>query len=94
MLRKINVSVISLYQYFFFHLRFTSQVSRKLPRNLRTRTNLLDMDMALIVERHAGVLGLCSFVNAYPYDVPEFLPDVILKQFLYLCLLNIDRIGK
>jgi proteasome activator subunit 4 len=34
--------------------------------------------MALIVEKHAAVLGLCSFVNAFPYDVPKFLPDVIL----------------
>lgn len=26
--------------------------------------------------RHAGVLGLCSFISSHPYDVPDFLPDV------------------
>lgn len=26
--------------------------------------------------RHMGVLGLCAFISAYPYDIPEFLPDV------------------
>ncbi|XP_018576290.1 proteasome activator complex subunit 4 [Anoplophora glabripennis] len=26
--------------------------------------------------RHAGVLGLCAFINSHPYDVPDFLPDV------------------
>ncbi|KAJ8979647.1 hypothetical protein NQ317_001354 [Molorchus minor] len=26
--------------------------------------------------RHAGILGLCAFVNAHPYDVPDFLPDI------------------
>jgi proteasome activator subunit 4 len=28
--------------------------------------------------RHSGILGLCAFINAYPYDVPEFVPDVFL----------------
>ncbi|XP_046402715.1 proteasome activator complex subunit 4A-like [Ischnura elegans] len=32
---------------------------------------------AMIV-RHSGILGLCAFVNAHPYDVPEFLPDIFL----------------
>lgn len=26
--------------------------------------------------RHMGVLGLCAFISAYPYDIPEFVPDV------------------
>lgn len=26
--------------------------------------------------RHMGVLGLCAFISAYPYDIPDFLPDV------------------
>lgn len=26
--------------------------------------------------RHTGVLGLCAFISAYPYDVPEFVPVV------------------
>ncbi|XP_049827617.1 proteasome activator complex subunit 4-like [Schistocerca gregaria] len=28
--------------------------------------------------RHSGILGLCAFVSAYPYDVPDFVPDVFL----------------
>jgi hypothetical protein len=31
-----------------------------------------------IVSRHAGILGLCAFVNAFPYDVPEFVPDILM----------------
>ncbi|KAL1501106.1 hypothetical protein ABEB36_006493 [Hypothenemus hampei] len=34
-----------------------------------------DMGKNLIL-RHAGVLGLCSFINAHPYDVPEYFPTV------------------
>lgn len=26
--------------------------------------------------RHGGVLGLCAFISAYPYDIPDFVPDV------------------
>jgi proteasome activator subunit 4 len=26
--------------------------------------------------RHCGVLGLCAFITAYPYDIPDFVPDV------------------
>ncbi|XP_060526500.1 proteasome activator complex subunit 4-like [Cylas formicarius] len=26
--------------------------------------------------RHAGVLGLCSFISAHPYDVPDYLPGI------------------
>lgn len=29
--------------------------------------------------RHSGILGMCAFVNAYPYDVPDFVPGVFLK---------------
>lgn len=52
-----------------------------------------------LAKKHGGVLGLCSYVNAHPYDVPFFLPSVIsflckfvnepepisvsLKQWLY-----------
>lgn len=26
--------------------------------------------------RHSGVLGLCAFITAYPYDIPDFVPNV------------------
>ena len=31
-----------------------------------------------IVVQHSAVLGLCAFVNAFPYDVPEFVPDILM----------------
>jgi len=56
--------------------QFRKNASGKLPRSLRG-ANVPDFDLALVV-RHAGVLGLCAFVDAYPYDVPEFLPDILV----------------
>ncbi len=32
----------------------------------------------ILVERHSVILGLCAFVNAYPYEVPEFVPDFLM----------------
>lgn len=26
--------------------------------------------------RHAAVLGMCAFINAHPYSVPDYLPTV------------------
>lgn len=28
--------------------------------------------------KHSGILGLCSCVNAFPYDVPNFIPDILM----------------
>lgn len=29
--------------------------------------------------RHSGVLGLGAIVNAFPYDVPSFVPDILME---------------
>ena len=34
--------------------------------------------------RHAGVLGLCACVEAFPYDVPLFIPDVLVTLSRHL----------
>lgn len=36
---------------------------------IKKNRNLLNL-------RHAGVLGLCAFINAHPYDVPDYLPGI------------------
>ncbi|KAK3093564.1 hypothetical protein FSP39_017345 [Pinctada imbricata] len=36
------------------------------------------VDLSVLIKRHAGVLGLSAFVQAYPYDVPEFMPQILM----------------
>lgn len=36
------------------------------------------MKPELLIKRHAGVLGLSACVQAYPYDVPEFIPQILM----------------
>lgn len=37
--------------------------------------SLLEMGEQVAL-RHGGVLGLCAFIAAYPYDIPDFVPEV------------------
>lgn len=36
-------------------------------------------DKGQLAEFHSGVLGLSALVEAYPYDVPEFIPDILVE---------------
>lgn len=42
------------------------------------------LDSNDLVIRHAGILGLCSVVNAFPYEVPSFLPRLLLSLSSHL----------
>lgn len=35
-----------------------------------------DNNSSSIRIRHCGVLGLCAFITAYPYDIPDFVPTL------------------
>ena len=49
-----------------------------------------------ILTLHSGILGLCAFVEAFPYDVPSFLPPILMELsthlndpqvfFIHLCI--------
>ncbi|CAG8548665.1 30916_t:CDS:10 [Gigaspora margarita] len=52
------------------------------PRNTThraPRTTLPQGFQEAILTRHAGVLGLSCLVNAFPYDVPKWMPEVLVK---------------
>ena len=34
-----------------------------------------------LAKKHGGILGLCSIVSSYPYEMPTYLPDTVQ----YLC---------
>lgn len=53
-------------------LNIFMQKARTKVKKVKTTENI---NKNLII-RHAGVLGLCSFINAHPYNVPDYLPSV------------------
>ncbi|KAJ7327817.1 Proteasome activator complex subunit 4 [Desmophyllum pertusum] len=74
-----------LVHYGFFQLddelqkQFTKMANTKLKKKKKgvIAANGLNNDAALI-HRHAGVLGLASCVQAFPYDVPSWMPQILL----------------
>ncbi|XP_014668208.1 PREDICTED: proteasome activator complex subunit 4-like [Priapulus caudatus] len=46
---------------------------------IRRRGGRVALDQAgALVRRHAGVLGLCAYIEAHPYDVTALMPDVLM----------------
>ena len=37
-----------------------------------------------LIKRHAGVLGLSACVQAHPYDVPDFIPQVLMDLSIHV----------
>lgn len=52
--------------------QFVKQSKTKLKRNI----NSDNLYVESVIKRHCGVLGLCAFIDAYPYEVPDFIPGV------------------
>uniref|UniRef100_A0AAG5D0L9 Proteasome activator complex subunit 4 C-terminal domain-containing protein n=1 Tax=Anopheles atroparvus TaxID=41427 RepID=A0AAG5D0L9_ANOAO len=50
-------------------IKQSSSCSAEVARNETAEANA-------VIARHTGVLGLCAFISAYPYEVPEFVPSV------------------
>ena len=59
----------------------TKRAKRSLKSSSESPRKVVNMaaDKAKLSQYHSGVLGLCSFVNAYPYDVPHFVPDILME---------------
>lgn len=64
-----------LLQYFRSKIRTKMQKSKK---NKFQKSQPAE-DKLQLAQFHAGILGLCSFVEAYPYDVPKFVPDILIE---------------
>lgn len=63
---------------YFFKELFKGKANTKLKHKnqIRNKEDGIVNNNNNIRTRHAGVLGLCAFINSHPYDVPDFLPDV------------------
>jgi proteasome activator subunit 4 len=59
-----------------FQSYFEKLSGTKLKKKKRKFSEPLTLE--LLVKRHAGVLGLSACVQAYPYDVPEFIPQILM----------------
>ncbi|XP_061166090.1 proteasome activator complex subunit 4-like [Saccostrea echinata] len=42
------------------------------------------MPLEALIKRRAGVLGLSALVEAYPYNVPEFMPQILMDLSIHV----------
>lgn len=57
---------------------FKKKIRKNIKNKRLSQNGLRIMDPDELRERHVGILGLCACVNAFPYDVPKFLPDILV----------------
>jgi proteasome activator subunit 4 len=74
----IHSGFIHVDQELIDHLKRLSKIKAK---SKDKESGKVSINMANLIKRHGGILGLCSIVNSSPYDVPSYLPDVVT----YLC---------
>ncbi|XP_051160943.1 proteasome activator complex subunit 4-like [Leptopilina boulardi] len=48
--------------------------TNKIAQGADERANTEEINA--IVKRHAGILGLCAFIQAHPYDIPSYVPSI------------------
>jgi len=61
--------------------QFTKEISKKIrkkPKSEEDPAEFQAKQSRAILLRHAGVLGLSSFVVSCPYDIPESLPPILM----------------
>ncbi|KAI9254007.1 hypothetical protein BY458DRAFT_521472 [Sporodiniella umbellata] len=63
--------------------QFEKQVHFKIPKRKRdpvTGKNIEPAGFAeAVLQKHAGVLGLSCLINAFPYEVPEWMPGALMR---------------
>jgi proteasome activator subunit 4 len=72
----------------YFLLYFQEEFKRKAKTRLYKKNSSIDEIVSIDVLQsrnikldairlcHAGVLGLCAFIRAHPYDVPKYVPPI------------------
>ncbi|XP_014486142.1 PREDICTED: proteasome activator complex subunit 4B-like [Dinoponera quadriceps] len=70
--------------------KLLEEFKRKARTRLRKKNSPVDEDapgnakIDAIRVRHGGVLGLCAFIRAHPYDVPKYIPPVFEHLGLHM----------
>ena len=54
--------------------RFVSKIRKYYPHGRRRKKS---KDTATLQEKHACVLGIRGFVTGYPYDIPDWMPELL-----------------
>lgn len=63
--------------------QFTSKMQVRVPKRKRDKVTGKNVEPAgfaeAVLEKHAGVLGISCLINAFPYEVPEWMPTILCQ---------------
>ena len=60
------------------------RVRQRMTRHGRRFAREEKEDRSRALLHHSGVLGLCAFVEAFPYNVPKFVPPILMELSTHL----------
>lgn len=62
---------------------FTAKIQVKIPKRKRDKVTGRNVEpegfAEAVLHKHAGVLGISSLINAFPYEVPEWMPAILCQ---------------
>lgn len=70
--------------------KLLEEFKRKAKTPLQKKNSSINQDALINIKndairiRHGGVLGLCAFIHAHPYDVPKYVPPVFEHLGLHM----------
>ncbi|EIE84146.1 hypothetical protein RO3G_08856 [Rhizopus delemar RA 99-880] len=63
--------------------QFEAKMRHKIPKRKRDPVTGKNVEPAgfaeAVLQKHAGVLGLSCLINAFPYEVPEWMPVILVE---------------
>ncbi|KAI8988823.1 hypothetical protein BDB01DRAFT_842338 [Pilobolus umbonatus] len=63
--------------------QYSIKTKTKIPRRKRDRVTGKNVEPAgfaeAVLQKHAGVLGISCLINAFPYEVPEWMPPILCE---------------
>ena len=62
----------------------TTETSKEPEQSTSTTTTTGSSNSDKVVALHSGILGLCAFVEAFPHDVPDFVPPILMELSTHL----------
>lgn len=68
---------------FFFFYKFKNEFKKLSKTKAKNKDSggKVVINTQNLIKRHGGILGLCSLVSSSPYEIPDYLPDIVT----YLC---------
>ena len=76
----------------YFHTKISHNLAQKVTQvvQFKRQTSIKFkgqdsiLDCVELATYHSGILGLCSIVEAHPYDIPKYLPGLLMELAKHL----------